>query len=421
MDNKENNNTPAVPVVVLDQNNQNNNSPSHHATDAGKEHQANADANNLEFGEEIRKMLGTAGTLALTDAQNLALYEPFKDSDVYLKPDGLVYFTWTKFAGRLTKAFGGTGWAMIPQGMPKVNNNLIVWGFHLVIKGVYCGFAIGEQQYFNNGRMTYGEACEGAKSNALTRLCKALGIGIELWDKDFINEWLDKYADKRWDQNANEGRGKNIWSLKPNAFGDTNKNTTSNLDTKTTPPTATPVRETPVTPTVATPVVTPTTKVTPKVLPPVTAVKTETGFPVLNNQKKSEVKAEEKSTKGYTGKGKSGKLAENTDFLKSGKKDVPVERIPESEISPATKPTTTKTTAKPTAKSKFESFSEEMDKVKTTSVLKMLYNETIKKISYPAGEITDEELEVLRVKANGLFVKMAAKEAEEEKKAKKAI
>jgi hypothetical protein len=401
MNPEENKNTPAVPVVVLDQNNQNNNSPSHHATDGGKEYQANADANNLEFGEEIRKMLGTAGTLALTDAQHLALYEPFKHSDVYLKPDGLVYFTWTKFAGRLTKAFGGTGWAMIPQGMPKVNNNLIVWGFHLVIKGVYCGFAIGEQQYFNNGRMTYGEACEGAKSNALTRLCKALGIGIELWDKDFINEWLDKYADKRWDHNANEGRGKNIWSLKPNAFGDTNKNTTSNLDTKTTPPTATPVR------TVTATTITPVATITPveNTPPPPTATTTPA-------KTKAEVKAE---VKGYTGKGKN-KLAENTDFLKSGKsKDLPIEQISESELGPAT----TKAT-KNTAKSKFESFSEEMDKVKTTSVLKMLYNETIKKISYPAGEITDEELEILRVKANGLFVDLSAKEAAAKAKAETA-
>jgi hypothetical protein len=182
---------------------------------AEKEIQANQQANNLEFGEEIRKMLPTAGTLELTEEQKNSLYEPIKDSDVYIKPDGLVYLSWIKYSGRLTKAFTGTGWAMLPQGMPKAQNNLVIWGFHLVIKGVYCGFAIGEQQFFENGRMTFGEACEGAKSNALMRLCKGLGIGLELWDKEFIEKWLATYANKKWD----DEKRKYLWSLKPNAFG----------------------------------------------------------------------------------------------------------------------------------------------------------------------------------------------------------
>jgi len=179
------------------------------------ENQANQQANNLQFGEVIRKMLSTAGTLELTEKQNEILYAPVQDSDVYIKPDGLIYLSWIKYSTRLTKAFTGTGWSMIPQGMPKVQNNLVVWGFHLVIKGIYCGFAIGEQQYFDNGRMTFGEACEGAKSNALMRLCKALGIGLELWDKEFIDRWLANYALKKWD----DEKRKYLWSLKPNAFG----------------------------------------------------------------------------------------------------------------------------------------------------------------------------------------------------------
>lgn len=194
---------------------------------AEKEIQANQQANNLEFGEEIRKMLPTAGTLELTEEQKNSLYEPIKDSDVYIKPDGLVYLSWIKYSGRLTKAFTGTGWAMLPQGMPKAQNNLVIWGFHLVIKGVYCGFAIGEQQFFENGRMTFGEACEGAKSNALMRLCKGLGIGLELWDKEFIEKWLAAYANKKWD----DEKRKYLWSLKPNAFG-----TATTPNTPTTPP-----------------------------------------------------------------------------------------------------------------------------------------------------------------------------------------
>lgn len=165
----------------------------------------------LDFSSEIRKMISTAGTLELTEKQNDILYSSVKDYDVFIKPDGLIYLSWMKYSERLNKAFGGTSWVMLPEGTPKVmqQKNLIIWGFHFVIKGIYSGFAIGEQQYFDNGRMTYGEACEGAKSNALMRLCKNIGIGLELWDKNFIDRWVKTYAVSYQDRD-----GKTKWKLK---------------------------------------------------------------------------------------------------------------------------------------------------------------------------------------------------------------
>lgn len=167
----------------------------------------------LEFGNEIRKMIATGGTLEMTEPQKLAMYAPIKDEEVMVRPDGRVYLSWIKYAKRITDAFGGTGWVMIPEGMPKMSGNLVVWGFHLVIKGVYCGFAIGEQGYYATSRMSYGEACEGAKSNALMRLCKALGIGLELWDEVWTEDWLSKYAETYPDQDKTKYR------LKAGAFG----------------------------------------------------------------------------------------------------------------------------------------------------------------------------------------------------------
>lgn len=164
----------------------------------------------LDFGVEISKMLHTAGTLILTDKQNDILYAPVNDFDVFIKPDGLIYLSWMKYSERLNKALGGTSWTMLPEGTPKImNTNLVVWGFHLVIKGSYQGFSLGEQQYFSNSRMTYGEACEGAKSNALMRLCKGIGIGLELWDKNFIDRWVKTYARS---YQGNDGKTK--WTLK---------------------------------------------------------------------------------------------------------------------------------------------------------------------------------------------------------------
>jgi hypothetical protein len=328
-----------VPFVVIDEKTTENQSNA----------EANVQANNLEFGEEIRKMLGTAGTLELNETQNKALYSPVEDSDVLIKPDGLIYLSWIKYSGKLTKAFTGTGWAMIPQGMPKIQNNLIVWGFHLVIKGIYCGFAIGEQQYFDNGRMTFGEACEGAKSNALMRLCKGLGIGLELWDKSFIDRWVSKYADKKWDSNANNGQGKYFWSLKPNAFG------------------------------TSTPTPTPQANNTPVV------AKTDAN-------KSAEVK---------TPVAQKGKIGENTEFLEQkndkvtkGKKaaEVPIVAMDDSEPLGEEKDLLAKYTTL-------------LESSKTNVQLKANYD-TVKK-SFEKGEITEEKKETLRKLANQLFLKLS--------------
>ena len=37
-------------------------------------------------------------------------------------------------------------------------------------------------------------ASEGAKSNALMRCCKDLGVASVLWDPIFIAQWKSKYA-----------------------------------------------------------------------------------------------------------------------------------------------------------------------------------------------------------------------------------
>jgi hypothetical protein len=335
----QNNNTPVV------QNTENNQELVNANQIAEKEIQANQQANNLEFGEEIRKMLPTAGTLELTEEQKNSLYEPIKDSDVYIKPDGLIYLSWIKYSGRLTKAFTGTGWAMLPQGMPKVQNNLVIWGFHLVIKGVYCGFAIGEQQFFENGRMTFGEACEGAKSNALMRLCKALGIGLELWDKEFIEKWLATYANKKWD----DEKRKYMWSLKPNAFG--------------TAPTPTPIQTQP------------TQQVQVKPAP-------------------APIKATEVVK---------GKITENTDFLnqtekpaKKSKKsmdDIPVVPMEDSEIDNGTNQTIDYVTF--------------LTESRTTNQLRERYADVKK--AFDNGEIKEDYKEQLRMLANQLFVKLGKK------------
>jgi hypothetical protein len=44
--------------------------------------------------------------------------------------------------------------------------------------------------------MTYADACEGAKSNSLARNCKLLGMTLELWDKEWADNWKRDHATK---------------------------------------------------------------------------------------------------------------------------------------------------------------------------------------------------------------------------------
>lgn len=143
---------------------------------------------------DVSGMLTTVGKLEASKAQSDILFAPIDPDDILIRPDGLVYLDWQWYAGRLIQTFP-LRWALIPQGMPKINGNLVVWGFWLLIDGHLMGFAIGEQSRANPN-MSYAECCEGAKSNALMRLCKGLGMARNLWHRPFIDEWKDKYAEQ---------------------------------------------------------------------------------------------------------------------------------------------------------------------------------------------------------------------------------
>jgi len=169
----------------------------------------------LDFQEQITDLIHTAGTIEVTTMQREILYAPVKDEDVEIRPDGLIYLPWMNYVSRLRDAFG-VQWAIIPQGMPTAKGDYVLWPFWLVIQGKIAGFAVGEQQYYaNNPTMTYGDALEGAKSNALMRLCKGIGISLELWKPSFIRNWKQKYAET-YETKDRYGKEKTYWRKKGN-------------------------------------------------------------------------------------------------------------------------------------------------------------------------------------------------------------
>lgn len=49
--------------------------------------------------------------------------------------------------------------------------------------------AMGEHTFYSRSNLAYGKACESAKSNALMRCCKDLGVASELWDPR-VSVWV---------------------------------------------------------------------------------------------------------------------------------------------------------------------------------------------------------------------------------------
>ncbi len=167
----------------------------------------------MDFQDQITGLISLAGTIEATEDQKRILYAPVKEEDVEIRPDGLVYLPWMEYVSRLKDSFG-MSWAIIPQGLPKVQDNHVMWAFWLIIQGKPAGFAIGEQEYYpNNRQMTYGDALEGAKSNALMRLCKGIGISLELWRPSFVRAWKSKYAESYEDVDK-QGKNKTYWRKK---------------------------------------------------------------------------------------------------------------------------------------------------------------------------------------------------------------
>lgn len=54
--------------------------------------------------------------------------------------------------------------------------------YALFCLGRFVAQTVGEHTFYSSNNMVYGKAMEAAKSNALMRCCKDLGVASELWD-----------------------------------------------------------------------------------------------------------------------------------------------------------------------------------------------------------------------------------------------
>lgn len=139
------------------------------------------------------------------------LSEPLDKDDVEVKPDGLLYLPEIKYRRILNRAFGPGGWGLAPRSDVEITQGVLSREWALICLGRFVSLARGEQEFFRpTGIPT---ANEGAKSNALMRCCKDLGIASELWDPRYIRQFKAKHCVEVWCQTS-DGKKKKYWRRK---------------------------------------------------------------------------------------------------------------------------------------------------------------------------------------------------------------
>jgi len=119
-----------------------------------------------------------------------------------------------KYRRILNNIFGPGSWALLPRGKHFYNpdKSYVTVPYGLYINGRFISQTWGEHEEQIRSIST---ALEGAKSNALMRCCKDLGIASELWDPNFIFEWINQYAIKVWVDDIKNQKGKKmLWRRK---------------------------------------------------------------------------------------------------------------------------------------------------------------------------------------------------------------
>lgn len=150
-----------------------------------------------------------AGMLQLTPEETEKLAADFPDEA--FKPgaagkENLIYIEHAFLRDRLIQVFGIGQWALVPRSRwaedfmtkgsrdkaPQPGSRVYVEAM-LVVRGCFVSEAIGEMEYYpGNAAQNYGDAVEGAKTAALRRCCKELGVGLQAWKKDWCEGWWQR-------------------------------------------------------------------------------------------------------------------------------------------------------------------------------------------------------------------------------------
>ena len=147
-----------------------------------------------------------------TDLQQ-KLLQPVDIKSVSIKPDGILYLSQHEYRRILNEVFGLGGWALLPRGEAHIAETQVRREYALFVHGRFISQAIGEQDIHKH-TASAGDACEGARSNALMRCCKDLGIGSELWQSEWSSTFKQTHCVNVWVEHSKTGERRQLWRRK---------------------------------------------------------------------------------------------------------------------------------------------------------------------------------------------------------------
>lgn len=151
-----------------------------------------------------------AGYLQLTEEQREILQQPFADSEITIRYDGVVYAPWRRYWTRMVRAFAPFVPSVVPVDSPRFQGTEIVVGVVMVVSGTFIGKAWGSHRLEGeNDRMSVGDRIESAISDAISKIGKRLNMGEDLWDDTFRDYWKSQYAE------SYQNRGRTYWRRRP--------------------------------------------------------------------------------------------------------------------------------------------------------------------------------------------------------------
>jgi len=146
---------------------------------------------------ESRKDTPQSSILKLTDQEVGILTAEPRDDEVDVRTDGIVYMPEIHVRARLNQAVGPGQWTLWensePCHVPEYNE--VLYDASLIVRGVPVARARGGMRWDPKNpkrRMTFASAVESAKSECLRRCAKDLGLGAELWQLAWREEWRRK-------------------------------------------------------------------------------------------------------------------------------------------------------------------------------------------------------------------------------------
>jgi hypothetical protein len=157
--------------------------------------------------------------IKLTKKEELVLAREVRVSDVSIKPSGQPYLSHPVYTRWFNDAFGRLGWSLVAQSKPKQLANAVVVPYLLYVHGKPVAFAWGEQEYHEKNReQTYGDALEATNASALRRCAKRIGVGLELWNKQWLGTFIAAHTVRvKVQRKDDRGYAKRLWRLKTDA------------------------------------------------------------------------------------------------------------------------------------------------------------------------------------------------------------